>query len=118
MSFSLELINLHYIYIFYAFSFQTKSMVGSILVRLANRFTYREQIKKLKLFAENIKNEYGSLATIPRAINNAEYNLNWADKNMPTIIAYLKDSNSDGVRPHASLLLIALMSISYYLFVQ
>lgn len=93
-------------------------MVGSILAQLTNRFTSREQIKKLKLFAENNKNEYGSLATIPRAISNAEYNLEWADKNMPTIIAYLKSSNSDGVRPHASLLLIAIVSISYYLFVQ
>lgn len=94
--------------------------VAAILSQLAGRFTTREQIQKLNSFVENNKSKHGSWALISRGIGNAEYNLNWADKHMPEIIAYLKGPGpgSDGARPRASLLMLALVSFVYYLLLQ
>lgn len=94
-------------------------MVGAILSQLANRFTTREQIKKLESFVDTHKSEYGALTSITRGLTTAEFNLNWADQNMPGIIAYLNGPKpSGGFKPQASLLLVALVSILYFLFVQ
>lgn len=90
-------------------------MVATILSQLATRFSTREQTDKLKTFVEKNKDEYGP---ITKGITTAEYNVKWADKNMPEIIAYLKGKPSGGVKSHASLLLVAFVSVSYYLLVQ
>lgn len=90
-------------------------MVAVILSQLATRFTTQEQIVKLKSFVDKNKDEYGP---ITKGITTAEYNVKWADRNMPEIIAYLKGEPSGGIKSHASLLLVAFVSVSYYLLVQ
>lgn len=90
-------------------------MVGTILAALAARFTTEEQIQKLESFTENIRSEYGALQPLARAATTARSNLDWADRNMPDIIAFFKRGHSsNGLKLRVSSILITMVPVLHY----
>lgn len=67
------------------------SSVAGILAGLAARFTTRAQIEQVKTFRVNTPAYSGFLNS---AIADAEYNLDWSQKHVPTIVEYIKQQNS------------------------
>lgn len=76
----------------------------------------------MKRFVEANKAEYGASKSISNALINAEFNLKWAAKNIPTIKHYLKNqtepTKGDGNAASgiaASTCLVILACISYFI---
>lgn len=86
------------------------STVGSILSNLAARFSTQEQIDKLKAFYATNAVSFGDLQTIPNAITDAQFNVDWAAKHVPDIMGYL---NAGSATITISLLLVFSSFLTY-----
>lgn len=85
--------------------------VASILSNLAVRFSTQIQIDKLQSFYGKNADSFNGLQTIPNAIKEAQFNLNWATKHVPDIVAYL-DAVGSSSSIRFSLLLLVLSSLT------
>lgn len=75
------------------FSFGDISDVATIISNLAARFSTSAQIEQLETFYAGKESEFGS-KTIATAITDAKFNLQWADKHVPTIYNYMRSVSS------------------------
>lgn len=80
--------------------------VASILSNLAARFTSTAQVTQLETFYNGKELEFGS-QTIPTAIADAKFNLEWANTHVPGIYDYMRGvSGASQLVSSISLLLI------------
>lgn len=79
--------------------------MASILSNLAARFSRQEQIDELQAFYDANRNFFGTSQTIPNAIADAKFNLEWANKHVPVIINYI-DINAGSATLTVGLVLI------------
>lgn len=89
----------------------------SVLSLLASQFTSNEQIEMVDKFIEENKSALGPVDTLQISLKNANYNLNWAQKNVPIIKKYLKADTSSAYTRMVSIGLSVGLPISVYLFI-
>lgn len=71
------------------------------------------QIDNLQKFYDANKNRFDSSQTIPNAIADAKYNLEWAETHLPTITKFMKEANSSSKFGAISLLIIVSTLFAY-----
>lgn len=102
-------------FILYYFRFESKSEVPRVLSLLASQFTSNEQIEKVNKFVEENKSALGPVDTLQTSLQNANYNLKWAEKNIPVIKKYLKLDSSSAYTTIVSMALSVWLPILAYL---
>lgn len=98
----------------FLYSWGGAGQVASILSNLAARFSSQEQIDELQTFYNANVNFFGASQTIPNAIADAKFNLDWAKEHVPVIINYF-DVTAGSATLTVSLVLIftTLLSLFY-----
>lgn len=74
-----------------------------------------EQIEKVNKFVEDNKSELGTVDTLQTSLKNANYNLKWAEKNVPVIKKYLKSDTNSAYTTIVSIALSLWLPILVYL---
>lgn len=85
--------------------------VASIISNLAARFSTQDQIDKLDTFYKANAAHFGTSQTIPNAIIDAAFNLNWAKQHVPAIVVYLNANSSATI--HISFIVLAISSLLF-----
>lgn len=98
---------------FYLFSWGGSGQVASILSNLAARFSTQEQIDALQAFYDANLSFFGASQTIPNAITDAKFNLDWAKEHVPVIINYF-DVTAGSATLTVSLVLIVTTLLSLF----
>lgn len=109
---------LYMIYIFVLFyRFESESKVPSVLSSLAELLTTKQQYEKLKKYAN--ESEKAS-PIIEKALQNCEYNLKWAEANVPNITTFIRKYVHDDVPDSALTLSVSfitfLLTTIYFIY--
>lgn len=88
--------------------------VSYLLSNLAKRFTNEAQIERLQSFYTAHSLEFHNSRSIPNAIEDARYNIEWAQKHVPTIISYLDDIQAGSASLNVSITLILASMLAYF----
>lgn len=79
---------------FKIFRFETDTEVPTILSQLVSRATTTQQIDRIQKFAD--ENQLNEDMSLKLALKGAELNLNWSERNVPTIKDFIKSKNISG----------------------
>lgn len=109
---------LEYIYTnFEKISSSSKEGMGQVsflLSNLAHHFTNEAQIERLQSFYTAHSLDFHSSRAIPNSIENARYNIEWAQKHVPTIMSYLDGIQSGSTSLNVSITLILASMVAYF----
>lgn len=86
-------------------AFGSTSNVAGILSNVAARFTTDAQIEQLKAF-RTATAPYTTTASLQRAIDDAEFNQQWAKKHVPVIVEYMRQKNGAGALTSAVVMVV------------
>lgn len=99
------------------YRFEKESEVSSVLSSLAASFTTTKQYEKLKKYVSKLEKPS---STINKALQSSEYNLKWAEVNIPYITdfveQYVKETPSSAMTHSVSC--IALSLATFYFFYE
>lgn len=94
--------------------FETKDEVPKILVQVVGRSTTNEQIEKVRKFVQD--NDFESNQNLKTALTNADFNLKWAEYNVPIIKSYLDKTYPGSAVTHTISCAILLVLVFVSLF--
>ncbi|XP_055325495.1 uncharacterized protein LOC129579438 [Sitodiplosis mosellana] len=97
--------------------FETDNELPKILTQLIGRSTTSEQIEKLRKFVK--ENDLESNKNLKTALTNADFNLKWAEQNVPIIKDFVKEKEDEvpgSAMTHtiSGAILVGLIFVSFF----